>query len=138
MAAVIGPKADTAPVGSAIGGFSTHRLALVLLLAVLLAWGALLALAIRSAVLPDSAAGTVIAVFPPDMPPIEMLSAIQRADGILAGGTWLPNAWIVYSSQVGLVGRLKAAGAWIAFAPPSFDPAALGGCFAVPARVGRN
>lgn len=106
-----------------------HGLALAFLAGLLVLWLGVFGWVLRDAALPDTATGTVLAVFPPDQPAHAIYTAILAAGGGVAQNTWFGNIWLVQSDEPGFVGRLQAAGAWAAFAPQSVQPVALGGCF---------
>ncbi len=113
---------------------STRALSLKLLLGFLGLWLVVMAVALPLAALPDSAGGRVLAVFPPGLPAEQRLLAIAAADGLpvlpLLGGL----AWLAESESDSFVGRLKAAGAWAAFAPQTFAVLPDGGCFYISVR----
>ncbi len=113
---------------------STRALSLKLLLGFLGLWLVVMAVALPLAALPDSAGGRVLAVFPPGLPAEQRLLAIAAADGLpvlpLLGGL----AWLAESESDSFVGRLKAAGAWAAFAPELFAVLPDGGCFYISVR----
>lgn len=106
-----------------------HRWAIGLLVIVLVVWGAVMWVVIRTADLPDETAGTVLVVFRPDMPRNERLMTIARADGRVIAETGLPSTWLVHSERAGFAGRLRAAGALSVFRETDLTTINLSGCF---------
>lgn len=106
-----------------------HGLALVLVASLLLLWLGVFGWVLHDAALPDTATGTVLAVFPLDRLPHEIYTAILQAGGGVAQNTWFDTIWLVQSDEAGFVGRLKAGGAWEVFAPQNLQSVTLGGCF---------
>lgn len=109
----------------------SHWIAAGLAVATLALWLALMVPLILLARLPDDRAGTVLAVFRPGTATTDILSAIIAADASIVRTTWFSTAWVVSSDQPGLVGRLRAAGAWGAFEPVAGDVVAISGCMGV-------
>jgi hypothetical protein len=108
-----------------------RSLPLILLLLTLVFWAGFMTLALRSAALPDEAAGTVAVVFPFGQRSEQSFNALLLAEGRLVSNTWLDTVWLVHSAKPGFVGRLKALGAWTAFKPSLLQSLTVGGCFLV-------
>jgi len=106
----------------------THWIAAGLVVATLALWLGLMVPLILLARLPDDRAGTVLVVFRPGVAATDILSAIVTSDASIVRTTWFSSAWVVSSDQPGLVGRLRAAGAWAAFEPVAGDIVAVSGC----------
>ncbi len=102
-----------------------HRLATILCLAVLLAWGGAMAWVLARAAPQDD---LLVAVFPPGTSAEEAFRKVIAADGLLVAATWAPNAWLVAVAEDGAVERLRAAGAWWVGAAAPWRFASLGGC----------
>lgn len=107
----------------------TRHLKLKLLVFFLGLWLAALAVALPIAALPDEDGGRVLVVFPPTLTPDARLLAILAAEGrpVLSRASEL--AWLAESDSPGFVGRLKQAGALVAFPPDLFAVLPQGGCF---------
>ena len=89
-------------------------LACVLLVAV--TWTPVLALHIRNMTTADSAAGTLLVVFPPTSSTRDVFRSIEAAQGSPVKPV-APGAWIVLSPDVGFAGRLRERGAWSVYSP---------------------
>lgn len=109
-------------------GLENHWIAAGLAVATLALWLGLMVPLILVARLPDDRAGTVLAVFRPSSTPTDILAAIITADASIVRTTWFSTGWVVHSDHPGLVGRLRAAGAWAAFEPVAADIVAVSGC----------
>lgn len=105
-----------------------HLLALGLLAAVLLVWGAAMAVAVNAARLPDGASGKVLAVFGPSASSEATLAAIVAA-GARPVRPLAAFLWVAQSDEPGLAGRLRAQGALAVFGDFAFGPS-LSGCIA--------
>jgi len=105
-----------------------HWIAAGLVVATLVLWLGLMVPLIQLARLPDDRTGTVLVVFRPGTATADILSAIIAADASIVRTTWFSAGWVVNSDQPGLVGRLRAAGAWAAFEPIAGDIVAVSGC----------
>jgi hypothetical protein len=105
-----------------------HGFAAAFFAIVIAVWLGALAVIGAATRLPDSADGTMVAVFAPWKPTDQALAAVVAADGYplrpMADGA----AWVVYGEGAGFVGRLRRAGAWAAFAeiPLDLGPALVG------------
>ncbi|MGF1529225.1 MAG: hypothetical protein ACFCBW_20950 [Candidatus Competibacterales bacterium] len=111
------------------GGIGVHGLALALTLAVLVAWGGLVALALTQAALPPEAKGRAMAVFPVGWSKAATLAAILDAGGGVVEHTGPGNVWIVASPAPGFAQRLRQEGAWGVFNPVQGQWLATVGCF---------
>lgn len=88
------------------------------MLLVVLTWTPVFAVHIRNMSVGDSAAGTVIVVFPPTMSTRDVFRGIVEAKGApVAPVGWMPRTWIVQSAESGLAGRLRERGAWGVYSP---------------------
>ncbi|HEY0524871.1 MAG TPA: hypothetical protein VGD08_15875 [Stellaceae bacterium] len=106
-----------------------HLTALALAGAVLVLWGAVMAMTLRAAAVSDENGGNLLTLFPPSLPGDRQIAAIVDAGGLPLRRTWLPNAWVVHSPGPGFVARLKDQGALGAFAEFPFV-AEMAGCTA--------
>jgi len=111
------------------GRFRPHRLALAAALTVLIGWAAAMLWVLRDAALPDTASGTVLAVFQPRMDGEAILAAVVRAGGRPLRPLWPGNVWVVNGAEAGFVRRLRARGAVAAYGEMPMGPV-LAGCFA--------
>lgn len=116
----------------------SHRVALAFFLAILLAWGAGLALVLHQAVLPDDETGRVFAVFPPNQGREQAFAAAAQTEAVFVRGTWLGSGLVLQSDSPGFVARLKAAGAVAVFRATPFDLITLAGCTGLPPLFPRS
>ena len=89
-------------------------LACVLLVAV--TWTPILVYHIRNMTTADSAAGTLLVVFPPTSGRRDVFRSIEAAQGSPLKPV-VPGTWIVQSPDAGFAGRLKEQGAWGVYSP---------------------
>lgn len=111
-------------------GWSGHRLAIALFIAVVVIWLAVMAVVMRAAALPPDASGTMLAVFEPGTTEDEIFSRLTRADARPVRPTAFGFIWIVAGESPGLVARLKEHGAIGAYRELPISPT-IAGCFAL-------
>lgn len=119
----------SAPGKSPLRLWRGHRWAIATALIILAAWLAGMTVAMRDAVLPSDASGTVLAVFPTAMSGDEVFARITRAGGRPVRQTWFRTIWVAEGDATGFVGRLHEEGAVAAYGDLPFGPQ-LAGCFA--------
>ena len=103
-----------------------HRFIAVAALLIFAVWAGLMAVTIRSAILPGEATGPMLVAFRPGTPGDEALARITAAGGAPLRATWMPFIWAVTSTQPGLAQRLSDAGALASFSQFPFAPAPAG------------
>lgn len=114
---------------SAVRRFRHHSLAVLIVIVVFIMWAGTMLMAMRDAALPESAGGTVMAVFPLRASQEQILSSVVRAEGRPVRVLWPNNVWIVNGGKKGFVSRLKTAGALAVYGELPVGPV-LAGCFA--------
>lgn len=110
------------------------KLFAVLAFMVVLTWAPGLLLAMQKTVLADDDSGFVAVMFSPALADHAVFAKTLRAGGSLIRQTWLPNLWVVHSSQANFVARLKTQGAWFATDPAIFDLNTWLGCLPLAAK----
>lgn len=108
--------------------FRPHLLALKLFVGILVLWAVALVGLLAYAQMPDEAAGTAIVLFPPSWETEAALAAAQGIDARLVTTTAFDNIIVVAQDTPGLVGRLKEAGALMAFRNLTFGDVTFAGC----------
>jgi hypothetical protein len=106
-----------------------HRLALVLGLAIVLAWLLTMSLVVRAAALEPRATGKMLAVFEPGTSQDIIFDSLLAAGGKPLRSTWLPFVWVVVGDEDGFAGRLREHGAIGAYGELPFAPS-VAGCLA--------
>lgn len=109
-----------------------HAFAAALFGAVLLLWGAGMALAFGDALLPPQARGLMVAIYPEAQSPQESLAAVRRADGNVVAEMLGGRAWLVHAEDEGFAGRLMQEGAIGALLRLPIALPGAGGCFFLP------
>jgi hypothetical protein len=84
--------------------------------AVILAWGLIVALALRSGAVPPEAGGKLFVLFRPGTSETTAFAAILGAGGAPVRLVWGGLGWIAYGEREGFAGRLEEQGALFAFA----------------------
>src|SRR5919106_5237312 len=87
-----------------------------LMAAVILAWGLIVALALRSGAVPPEAGGKLFVLFRPGTSETTAFAAILGAGGAPVRLVWGGLGWIAYGEREGFAGRLEEQGALFAFA----------------------
>jgi hypothetical protein len=106
-----------------------HRLAMVLGLAIVLAWLLAMSVVVRAAALEPRATGKMLAVFEPGTSEDVIFGSLLAAGGKPLRGTWLPFVWVVVGEEEGFAGRLREHGAIGAYGELPFAPS-IAGCLA--------
>ena len=106
-----------------------HRLAMVLGLAIVLAWLLAMFVVARAAALEPRASGKMLAVFEPGTSEDIIFDSLLAAGGKPLRGTWLPFVWVVVGEEEGFAGRLREHGAIGAYGELPFAPS-IAGCLA--------
>jgi len=106
-----------------------HRLAVLLFIAVIGVWLAVMAVVMRLAALPPEASGTMLAVFEPGMAPDDVFARLTQAGARPVKPSAFPFIWVVNDDAPGLAGRLVAAGALGTYRDLPLSPT-IAGCFA--------
>jgi hypothetical protein len=83
--------------------------------AVILAWGLIVALALRSGAVPPEAGGKLFVLFRPGTSETTAFAAILGAGGAPVRSVWGSLGWIAYGEREGFAGRLEEQGALFAF-----------------------
>ena len=113
-----------------------HAFAAALFGAVLLLWGAGMALAFGDALLPPTARGLMVALYPDAQSPQGSLAAVRRADGNVVAELLGGRAWLVHAEDEGFAGRLVREGAIGALLRLPIALPGAGGCFFLPEPKG--
>jgi hypothetical protein len=106
-----------------------HRLAMMLGLAIVLAWLLAMSVVVRAAALEPRATGKMLAVFEPGTSEDVIFGSLLAAGGKPLRGTWLPFVWVVVGEEEGFAGRLREHGAIGAYGELPFAPS-IAGCLA--------